>query len=131
MDREISLLQRKIKAGANFILSQPIYQAEFLQTFLDCYEARHGKLPIPLLVGILPLASERHAAFLKHEVPGITIPDNIMEKMEKSGDKGAFTGIEIALELTEKLKPRSQGLYIMPAFKRYDLAAQIVESVKK
>jgi len=131
IDREITLLQRKIKAGAHFILSQPIYQVRYLKTFLDSYENRHGKLPIPLLVGILPLASERHAEFLKHEVPGITIPDNIMEKMEKSGSNGAITGIEIALELTEELKPYSQGLYIMPAFKRYDHVAQIVESVKK
>jgi methionine synthase / methylenetetrahydrofolate reductase(NADPH) len=130
-EREVTLLHRKIRSGSDFILTQPIYQPELLDQFLARFEEKYGKLEIPLLVGILPLASSRHAAFLHHEVPGITIPPHIQERMEKAGSNGAHEGIEIALELVQQVRTRAQGIYIMPAFKRYDYAAQIVEVIKK
>jgi 5,10-methylenetetrahydrofolate reductase len=129
-EREVTLLHRKIRSGSDFILTQPIYQPELLVQFLTRFEEKFGKLALPLLVGILPLASSRHSAFLHHEVPGITIPPHIQERMEKAGSDGAHEGIEIALELVQQVRSRAQGIYIMPAFKRYDYAAQIVEVIK-
>jgi len=73
-EREMKIFRRKLQNGADFTLSQPVYQPEKALEFLDYYQHRHGKLEIPVLVGILPLFSPRHAAFLHNEVPGIVIP---------------------------------------------------------
>jgi len=83
MASEIRNLKRKLKAGADFILTQPIYKPELVQVFLKTYEAENGSLPVPLIAGLLPLASARHAAFLQSEVPGIEIPAATREMMEK------------------------------------------------
>ena len=128
-DRELEILQRKLHAGADFILTQPVYDPAPLKHFRDTYENNFGKLPIPLLVGILPLASERHAAFLNQEVPGIQIPENILQEMHSAGDQGAQCGIRLAVQLVEQIKPLVQGIYLMPAFSRYDYAAEIIDEI--
>ncbi|WP_041454735.1 MULTISPECIES: bifunctional homocysteine S-methyltransferase/methylenetetrahydrofolate reductase [Anaerolinea] len=130
-DNEIKNLKRKLRAGADFILTQPIYEIEPAKAFLEQIEvALGGPLPIPLMVGILPLASSRHANFLHQEVPGITIPEEIRVRMEQAGENGAREGIRIAIELAEQIHTIAQGIYIMPAFNRFDYAAEIIEAVK-
>ncbi len=129
MTSEIRNLRRKLKAGADFILTQPIYRPELVTSFLQAYEADHGTLPIPLIAGLLPLASARHAAFLQSEVPGIEIPIETRELMDNSGDQGARTGIQLTIDLVRQIKPHVQGIYLMPAFQRYDHAAEIISSV--
>jgi methionine synthase I (cobalamin-dependent)/5,10-methylenetetrahydrofolate reductase len=129
-DTEIKNLQRKLKAGADFFLTQPIYNAEDGEGFLAKYENQHGALNRPVLVGILPLVSAKHANFLNHEVPGISIPDESIARMEAAGEDAANVGVELAVELIQKVKPWAQGIYIMPQFHRYDLVAEIVETVK-
>jgi len=128
IDRELEVLRRKLKAGADFILTQPIYESRPLKEFLSRYEQKYGKFPVPILVGILPLASARHAAFLQHEVPGIEIPNHIQEQMNAAGEMGARRGIDLAIELIHQLKPLAQGIYLMPAFNRFDYAARIIET---
>ena len=91
---------------------------------------RAGDSKIRIFVGILPLASDRHANFLHHEVPGISIPDDTMERMQKAGTNGARTGIKIAVELIQKLHEYVDGVYLMPAFNRFDYASEIVEEIK-
>ena len=103
---------------------------ESLDTFLDLYENKYGELPIPILVGILPLASDRHSSFLHQEVPGIQVPLNIYQRMKAAGESGAKEGISIAIELINQLKGRAQGIYLMPAFNRFDYAAEIIEDTK-
>lgn len=127
MAAEIKNLRRKLKAGADFILTQPIYDPELVTDFLQAYETQAGKLPIPLIVGLLPLASSRHAAFLQSEVPGIEIPPETRALMEASGDQGARTGIRLTIDLVARIKPLVQGIYLMPAFQRYDYAAEIID----
>ena len=129
LSSEIRNLRRKLKAGADFILTQPIYRADLVTAFLQAYESEHGTLPIPLIAGLLPLASARHAAFLQAEVPGIEIPMETREMMENSGDLGARTGIRLTIDLVRQIKPYVQGIYLMPAFQRYDHAAEIISSV--
>jgi len=129
-DTEIKNLQRKLKAGADFFLTQPIYRAEEGEGFLAKNELKHGALNRPVLVGILPLVSAKHANFLNHEVPGISIPEEAIARMEAAGDDAAKVGVELAVELIQKVKPWAQGIYIMPQFHRYDLVAEIVEAVK-
>jgi homocysteine S-methyltransferase len=118
-----------LNAGADFILTQPVFNPETLEKFLLRYELLQGKLQTPLLVGILPLNNPRHAAFLHHEVPGIEIPQATRDRLAQAGEHPQEVGCEIAIELAQKMKPHVQGIYIMPAFGRYDLAAEIVEAL--
>jgi homocysteine S-methyltransferase len=128
-EREIKVLRRKIANGANFALTQPVYQPEKAREFLKLYTDQYGELEIPLLVGILPLYSPRHAAFLHNEVPGIVIPEEIRTRIEHAGEHAPREGVLISIELVEQVKVWGGGIYIMPAFNRYDLAADIIEGL--
>ena len=81
-------------------------------------------------MGVLPLYSSRHAAFLHNEVPGIIIPEDTRQRIEAAGENAPQEGVRIAAELVEAIKPWGQGIYIMPAFSRYDLAAEIIEAIQ-
>ncbi|MEX1071980.1 MAG: bifunctional homocysteine S-methyltransferase/methylenetetrahydrofolate reductase [Anaerolineales bacterium] len=128
--RETQLLKRKLVNGADFFLTQPVYDPDAAKAFLDNYVNANGGVDKPLLVGILPLFGTRHANFLHNEVPGISIPDQIRARIEAAGDKAAQEGVKIAVELIEQIRPWAQGIYLMPAFNRYDLASEIIEAVK-
>jgi len=130
-EQEIKNLRRKIRAGADFFLTQPIYRPEDGSGFLSVYEKKHGKLEKPVLVGILPLVSLKHANFLNHEVPGISIPDKIIQRMENAGEHAAEEGVRIAVELIEQIKSWAHGVYIMPQFNRFDLIAEIIDKIKE
>ncbi|MDH5507036.1 MAG: bifunctional homocysteine S-methyltransferase/methylenetetrahydrofolate reductase, partial [Anaerolineae bacterium] len=129
-EREIKVLRRKLANGTDFFLTQPVYQPEEAVKFLDYYEKEHGALDKPILVGILPLYGPRHAAFLHNEVPGIIIPEETRARLDNAGKDSPEEGVRIAVELVEKIKPWAAGIYLMPAFSRYDLAAEIIEAVK-
>jgi homocysteine S-methyltransferase len=130
-ENEIKNLKRKLKAGADFFLTQPIYDSEKAKAFLDKFAESNGApLDKPILVGILPLVSVKHANFLHNEVPGIIIPEETRERMEKAGEVAGREGVRIAAELIEQVKTWAQGVYIMPQFHRYDLVAEIIEAVK-
>lgn len=128
--REARLLQRKIAAGADFILTQPVYSADVVRLFRRQYAALHGELSVPLLAGVLPLISDRHASFLANEVPGIHIPASVQESIRRAGPDAPAEGVRLAQTLVESLLETSQGIYLMPAFHRFDLAAEVIEHVK-
>jgi len=130
VDNEIKNLHRKVKAGADFFLTQPIYRTDDGPKLLEAYEAKHGKLNKPILVGILPLVGVKHANFLHNEVPGISIPDETRKRIEAAGDEGVKAGVEITVELVEQVKPWAGGVYVMPQFHKYDMVAEIIEAVK-
>jgi methionine synthase / methylenetetrahydrofolate reductase(NADPH) len=130
VESEIKNLHRKIKAGADFFLTQPVYRNEDGPKLLEAYEAKYGKFDKPVLVGILPLVSVRHANFLHHEVPGISIPEETQQRVEAAGEDAVKAGVEIAVELIEQLKTWAGGVYIMPQFHKYDMVAEIVEAIK-
>lgn len=125
LGKEIEKLKHKIENGAHFIETQPIYEPETLERF---FEKVDFKLP-PILGGILPLRSSRHAEFLHNEVPGITIPDKIRERM-RSSKEPAKEGVEIACQIVEKIKHMVSGIYIMPPFEKYEMAAEIIKMFK-
>ena len=106
--------------------SLPIFSPSLLQRYADEY----GALEHPLLIGVLPLYGARHAAFLHNEVPGIIIPEAIRARLEAAGDQSPHEGVRIAIELVEQLRQPAAGIYLMPAFGRYDLTAEIIEAVK-
>ena len=132
MDTEVKNLHRKIKAGADFFLTQPIYRADDGPKLIEAYEAKHGKLQQPILAGILPLVSAKHANFLHNEVPGIFIPEEARKKIEAAGDaeRGVKIGVELAVELIEQIKGWANGIYVMPQFHRYDMVAEIIEKIR-
>jgi len=130
LEREIKTLRRKVLNGADFFLTQPIYRPDDGPKLLDAYEAKHGPLNRPVLAGILPLVSKRHAAFLHNEVPGVFIPEEAIQRIEAAGDEGVRVGVELAVELIEAIKDWAAGIYMMPQFHRYDMAAEIIEAVK-
>lgn len=131
-DNEIKNLIRKLNAGADFFLTQPIFEPQTLREFFDRFAAKTGRsLDRPVLVGILPLASGKHANFLHNEVPGIVIPEAMRQRMERAKDQGIREGVRIALELIEQIKPWASGIYLMPQFNRYDVVAEIIEAARQ
>jgi homocysteine S-methyltransferase len=126
-EREIKNLRRKVEAGADFILTQPVFDPSGAADLLERYAEQYGALQIPILGGVLPLFSARHAAFLHNEVPGITISDALRARIEAAGEHAPHEGVRIAVELVEQMRAWAQGVYIMPQFGRYDLAADIIE----
>ena len=131
LEREVRLLRKKVDAGADFALSMPVFALDVLRRFRKAYEERYGALALPILVGLQPLVTARHAEFLHNELPGVTVPDEIRERMRAAGDRARTAGLEIARELAAEIAASSAGLYVMSPFGRYDLAAEIVESVAR
>src|SRR5215216_3422165 len=129
VEREIKNLHRKLKAGADFFLTQPAYRSEDGPRLLEAYETRYGKFDKPILVGILPLVSTRHVNFLHHEVPGIFIPEETRKRVEDAGEEGVKAGVDVAVELIDQLKAWAGGIYIMPQFHKFDMVAEIIEQI--
>ena len=88
-------------------------------------------LGIPVMVGLLPLASSRNAEFLHHEVPGMRVPHEVRERMRKvkAGEQAREEGGAIAREMLIRVKDRVAGVYIMPPFGRYKLALDVIQGV--
>jgi homocysteine S-methyltransferase len=122
-DYEIARFHQKIEAGAHFAMTQIAYDAEALRRFLE----RLGPSPIPIILGMLPVQSYRHAEFLKNEVPGIDPPDEVLYRMKVAGADGRKEGVKIAQELLQKVKELVNGVYVMPSFNRWEVAAEVLE----
>ena len=132
LDHELGRLEQKLAAGAQLVMTQPIYDRAQWDRLTDGVQRRWGagRLPVPVLAGVLPLHSSRHAEFLHHEVPGITIPDEIRVRMHGAGDRGAELGMELAIALIEEIRPLVDGIYLMPSFGRYEMAAEVVRRLR-
>jgi methionine synthase / methylenetetrahydrofolate reductase(NADPH) len=130
LDHEIKVLGNKLEAGADFALGQAVFEPSRIETFLRRYEQITGEaFRLPVLMGIMPLFSLRHALFLHNEVPGITIPDAILKRIEDAGDDAPHEGVRVAQELLREIRGITAGAYIIPAFGKYELAAEVVDSV--
>src|SRR5947207_15435378 len=96
-------------------MTQPVYELECWERFV---ERLSGLTKIPILIGILPLQSFRHAEFLHNEVPGITAPDWIRQRMHEAGNEGQRVGVVLAKELVARCKGLATGASSMPSFGR-------------
>jgi homocysteine S-methyltransferase len=125
-------LERKIEAGAHLVMTQPLYSVEQVEAMLAEARRRFGPrgLPVPILLGVLPLVSTRHAEFLHNEVPGITIPDEARAAMRAAGERGSEVGIEMADRLLTAMEGEVAGTYIMPSFGRYEQCAELVRRIR-
>jgi homocysteine S-methyltransferase len=129
LDKEIQRLEKKKAAGAELIMTQPIFQTDVLETVLRRIE----HLALPVMVGVLPLVSYKNAEFLHNEVPGMQIPEEIRERMRKTpgGDTARKEGVRIAREMLFAVRDRVQGAYLMPPLGRYELALEVLDGLKR
>jgi 5,10-methylenetetrahydrofolate reductase len=129
LDKEIARLEAKAKAGANLIMTQPIFQQDVLETVI----ARIAHLKLPVLVGVLPLVSYKNAEFLHNEVPGMQIPEAIRERMRRAppGADSRKEGVRIAREMLFAVRDRVQGAYLMPPLGKYELALEVLDGLKR
>jgi homocysteine S-methyltransferase len=131
LQRETRILNRKIKAGAHFALTQPLYDPDLLHRFQAEYHHNYGDLEIPILIGILPIFNSRHASFLHHEVPGIYIPQSIRDQIAAAKGDAPGEGVRIAIDTLKTVAPHVHGTYLMSAFGRYDLVAEVIEQIRE
>ncbi len=132
IDNEIKVLRNKLAAGANFALGQAVFHPERIEQFHRRYQELEGKpLDLPVLLGVIPLYSLKHAQFLHNEVPGITIPDSIFKRLEDAGDRAPQEGVKIAQELMAQMRGMVQGAYVIPAYGQYELAAEVVDYIAR
>jgi homocysteine S-methyltransferase len=124
-DHEIARLHQKVAAGASFAMTQIAYDPIALRSFLE----RLGPPPIPIVLGLLPLQSYRQAEFLKNEVPGIAPTEEAVHRMKLAGSGGRKEGIKMAQELLLEVKSLVNGVYIMPSFGRYEVAADVLSAL--
>ena len=125
MDREIDRLERKAAEGAEVAFTQPVFDRAALDRFLD----RIDHIPIRIMLGISLLSGPRHAEFLHHEVPGMTIPEEIQQRL-RSAEEPSEEGVQVVVELIEGLDPMPQkiaGLYIMPPHRKEGLVRDLLE----
>jgi homocysteine S-methyltransferase len=123
---ELDRFAKKLDAGVQYVMTQPVYELESWKRFLD----RLGGMPkVPILIGILPLQSFRHAEFLHNEVPGIQIPEAIRRRMHEAGNEGQKVGVELARELLGEARDLANGVYLMPSFGRYENCLDVLDGV--
>ncbi len=125
-DREMALLQKKRRNGADFALSQPVFEPDLARQFIEAYEAKYEEPMLPIVAGIKPLYNSRNAEFLHHEVPGIVIPEAQRDRMRLAA-KPQEEGVKIAQEILQAIRPFTHGVYFMPGFGRYDLVADVMD----
>jgi len=126
---ETDRVARKVAAGADMIMTQPVYELETWRAFVRLYEERHGALATPVMLGVMPLQSHRHTEFLYNEVPGIRPTEAIRERMRLAGSNGRREGVRISQELILEARDEVHGVYIMPSFHRYKVASEVLEAI--
>jgi homocysteine S-methyltransferase len=115
-----------VRNGADFALSQPVFDATAVPQFIAAYEEKYGEPMIPIIAGVKPLYNARNAEFLHNEVPGMDIPEVMRQRMAEA-EKPQQEGVKIAQEILGAIRPYVQGVYMMPAFNRYDLVADVLD----
>ncbi len=127
LDREVSRFEWKVDAGAEFAITQPVFDLDVFHQFLKRIE----HVRIPIVAGIWPLASFRNAEFMNNEVPGVEVPDSVLERMARADTKEAARaeGIAIAQDMLLALLPDIQGVQVAAPFGRYSTAIEVVSAL--
>jgi homocysteine S-methyltransferase len=123
----------KVEAGAEYAITQPVFDAEQLERFLADVDRELGDARPPVIAGIWPLVSARNAEFLANEVPGVTVPDAVLDRMRRanarSKEHAVAEGIAIAREMLDRVRPVVQGVQVSAPFGRAELALQVLDGV--
>src|SRR5216110_430091 len=124
-DRELSRFAWKVDAGAEFAVTQPVFDVHQLEAFLQRVE----QFKIPIVAGIWPLISLRNAEFLANEVPGVSVPESVLTRMRQAQDKGKEAalaeGVKIAREMFQQVKRSVQGVQVSAPFGRVEVALEV------
>src|SRR5262249_28570426 len=128
LDHEIRRFEWKVDAGAQFAVTQPVFDIEQLKIFLK----RIGHCRIPIIAGIWPLVSYRNAEFLSNEVPGISVPDFVLDRMRKAeGPEAArLEGLAIAREMLAQARELVQGVQVSAPFGKVPFALDVFSVLK-
>ncbi|MFQ6091707.1 MAG: bifunctional homocysteine S-methyltransferase/methylenetetrahydrofolate reductase [bacterium] len=122
-ESEIGRIEKKIEKGAHYIMTQPVFDLEGSRKVLEALK----ELGVPLLLSILPLVSSKNAEYIHYEVPGITVPEKYLKRMEgKRGKEGEKEGVSIARELLKELGPVADGILLIPPFNKFHLIEEIL-----
>ncbi len=122
LDRAVAHLERKVAAGAQFAVTQPVYD----EKSADALAKALNHIDIPVILGILPLRTPRHAEFLHTKVAGIAVPAQVRDRMHKAPDSVA-EGLSKAREMLGVARKRFAGACIMPPFDHYEVMETILE----
>jgi methionine synthase / methylenetetrahydrofolate reductase(NADPH) len=129
LEHELKRFYWKVDAGAEYAITQPVFDPDQLLRFLDRLDAEG--LRIPIVAGVWPLVSARNAEFLANEVPGVSIPEPLVERMRSAGAAGKEAGIEegitIAHEMVERIRDQVQGIQVSAPFGKVPLALRVLE----
>jgi methionine synthase / methylenetetrahydrofolate reductase(NADPH) len=129
LDYELGRLDWKVKAGAEYAITQPVFDVRQLEHFLERIES----FRLPIVAGIWPLLSYRNAQFMNNEVPGVNVPDDVMERMraasERSKEDGLIEGVRIARETLAAVRGRVAGVQVSAPLGRVDLALKVFEGL--
>ena len=125
---ELRRFEWKVDAGAEYAITQPVFDVEQLERFLESI----AHVRIPIVAGIWPLVSARNAEFLANEVPGVVVPEAVLTRMraasEKSKEHAVAEGIAIAREMLERVRGAVQGAQVSAPFGKVELAVRVFES---
>lgn len=127
LDQEIRRFEYKVEAGAEFAVTQPVFDPEELMTFLRRIE----HVRIPIVVGIMPFDSLRHAEYMANEVPGVRVPPAIMDRLRRADGQGAVAieGLAIASEIAAAVRPCVQGIQISTSTGAIDTALAVIQAL--
>jgi methionine synthase / methylenetetrahydrofolate reductase (NADH) len=127
--QELKRFRQKVDAGAEYAITQPVFDSDALLEMLDQVAEMGEKYRIPIIAGVWPLASFRNATFMNNEVPGVVIPEPLMRRMEsqESREGQLATGIEIARESVEQVRDRMAGIQVSAPFGRIEIALAVIE----
>src|SRR5215469_6844844 len=125
LDEELRRFKYKVEAGAEFAITQPVFDAAEFRAFMG----RVREHEIPILAGIMPLESARHAEFIANEVPGVRVPDAVVERMRRADADGRAPeeGLAIAREIAVEIRALVQGVQISTAPRAIDMALGLID----
>jgi homocysteine S-methyltransferase len=127
LDQELRRLEFKVEAGAEFAVTRPVFDVAAFERFLKRVEP----MRLPIIVGIWPFESALNAEFMANEVPGVTVPDAIVERMRKasSPEAAAAEGVQVAREIVKAIKGMAAGVQISTPSGRLDAALDVLDVV--
>jgi len=127
-DKAIERLKRKLEAGADYVMTQPVYDVRMMEAIANATEA----FGVPVFIGMMPLVSARNALYLHNEVPGIQVPDYVLQRIVDAPEASATeVGMEMMAGLLAEARQFFRGIYLMTPFLRYDLSVRLTQYLRE
>ena len=126
LEVEAKLLRQKKEAGVDFVITQPVYDAALVERYVEAV----APLEVPIILGVMPLLSHRNAEFIHREMTGVSIPEEVRERMRRAGDEAPTEGLKMARELIEAVRDKVSGICVMSSLSRFDVAAELVAGLR-